>query len=510
MRTKNFYDQRLNERIYHLNEVTSLSGQTVKWEPFAYPNPQFIALSRPEYELLYGGARGGGKTDAGMVWLLRDYKHPLLRSLVIRRNSTDLTDWIDRAKRLYNGLGVKVVGNPPQFHFPSGAIFYTGHLKDADAYSKYIGHEYQRVLIEELTLIPYEKWYLQLISSCRSTIADLPARIFATTNPGNAGHLWVKARFVDVANNHTYLDPVTGRSRIFIPSRVDDNPVLMKMDPGYISFLDGLPPNLRKAWREGSWDIVAGQVFSTWSNDTHVCEPFSIPSDWHRYAAMDWGSNRPLSIAWYAEDFDGRTYKYREAYFGREGEVAAADDFIARTGLEFSPDNVSIFMRRVMNDTKEDIEYCTADPACFSPRQHDRGPSIAEEMGEDHQDPETNKLLPGIPMRRGDNDRINGLARVRQAISMAPDKKPWFVIFSICTNHIRTYPALSYDEVKTDDVNTDLEDHVYDMDRYHFMSRPFAPTHPDTKAPEDVRGTFEYHLKKARLKRMMKTNYDLL
>jgi phage terminase large subunit len=292
-RTRAYYDEELKKKvknIYKLVEQQELeSGQKVKWQAFppenGIQNPQEVALQRPEYEILYGGARGPGKTDAGIVWLLRDYKNPLLRALIVRRSYTDLTDWIDRAKRMYAGLGVKTAGTPTQFHFPSGAIFYTGHLKDKDSYAKYIGHEYQRMLVEELTLIPYLKWYLQLISSCRSTVPDLEPRIFATTNPGNAGHVWVKNRFVLNAKNKTYVDPVTHRTRIFIPGKVGDNPVLQKLDPGYISFLDGLPENLRKAWRDGSWDIVAGQVFSTWNEEIHMIEPVDIPTDWNRFAA---------------------------------------------------------------------------------------------------------------------------------------------------------------------------------------------------------------------------------
>jgi len=467
LKTKATYEEELSKR-YSLSVQDSLEeDQGVKWKPLPPTdkhiaehrlNPQSVALTRQEYETLYGGARGPGKTDAGIVWLLRDHKHPLLRALIIRKNSTDLTDWIDRAKRMYAHLGVKVKGNPAQFHFPSGAIFYTGHLKDKEAYTKYLGHEYQRMLIEELTLIATEKSYMQLISACRTTIPDLPARIFATTNPGSIGHLWVKNRFVLPAKGKTYYDPISGRSRIFIAGNIEDNPILNLIDPGYIKFLDSLPENLRKAWREGSWDIIAGQVFNNWCED-HIIEPFKIPKDWKRYAAIDWGSNNPLSIAWYAEDYDGRTYKYRESYFGVQGEIAAADDFLARTKLEFSDENIAIYMRRVMNEAYEDIVYCTADPAMFSPKTHNRGPSIAEEMAEDHTDPDTGKKLDGITMKRGQNDRANGLERVRAVLSRAPDGKPWFQVFKTCHNHIRTYPALAYDEVKTEDVDTDLEDH---------------------------------------------------
>lgn len=116
------------------------------------PQPkQAKALVRKEKEILFGGSRGGGKTDTGQVWLLYDIDKPYYRALVIRRNATDLSDWIDRARQMYLRVGAKYVNNT--FKFPSGAVIRTGHLKDENAYAKYQGHEYHKMLIEELTNI---------------------------------------------------------------------------------------------------------------------------------------------------------------------------------------------------------------------------------------------------------------------------------------------------------------------------------------------------------------------
>ncbi len=224
------------------------------WRP--HPKQQ-KALKSTCYETLFGGARGGGKTDAGMANLLYDINNPGLRQLVIRRNYDDLKDWIDRARSFYRTQEPEFTLSNKEIRFPSGAKIILGHLKDDGAYSKYQGHEYQRMLIEELTHIPSEELYLKLLASCRSTVEGLPARLFATTNPGEVGHKWVRKRFVDVANEgEIYADPITGRTRLFIQSRVEDNPTLMKADPDYVKFLDGLPDGLREQWREGSWDDI--------------------------------------------------------------------------------------------------------------------------------------------------------------------------------------------------------------------------------------------------------------
>ncbi len=224
--------------------------QEIIWQP--HTGPQTEVLTRNENEILFGGSRGGGKTDAGLAWLLRPIGEPRYRFLVIRRNSKDLDDWIDRAKYMWRGTGAVFVQG--EVRFPSGAVGRFGHLHDDDAYERYQGHEYQRMLIEELTHIPNENLYLKLKASCRSTVPGLRPQVFATTNPGGQGHAWVRDRFVARATPGTRYTSPEGLTRVFIPARVYDNPTLIKNDPGYVKMLEELPDNLRKAWLEGSWD----------------------------------------------------------------------------------------------------------------------------------------------------------------------------------------------------------------------------------------------------------------
>ena len=231
--------------------------QEILWKPNAGPQTNVLELSPQDFfEIGFGGRRGGGKTAGGIGWLLYDKDHPLLRALVVRKNSDDLKDWVDRAERIYQSLGAILKGAPPAFYWPSGAIFRTGHLKDQNAYSKYVGHEYQKMLIEELNLIPTEENYLKLISSCRSTIPELRPQVFSTFNPSDIGFDWIKKRFrLSGIPTRSIItkDSKTGLVRIFIPAGIKDNPYLDR-DPQYNAFLNGLPDGLREAWRDGSWD----------------------------------------------------------------------------------------------------------------------------------------------------------------------------------------------------------------------------------------------------------------
>jgi len=231
------------------------------WKPH---KKQEQALRTNSFEILFGGARGGGKSDAGIMWLLYDKDNARYRGLVIRRNATDLNDWIARARLKYEAVGAVFVGN--EFRFPSGATIVTGHLKDDQAFTKYQGHEYQKILIEELTQIASEELYMKLISSCRSTVPGLKPQIFCTSNPDGVGRFWVKRRFIERRiPGEQYTDEVSGRTRIYIPATVEDNPTIMQIDPDYINYLESLPPDLKAQWRYGSWDytIVKGAIYGS-------------------------------------------------------------------------------------------------------------------------------------------------------------------------------------------------------------------------------------------------------
>lgn len=323
------------------------------WVPLPGPQTLAVALSndRRYREILFGGARGPGKTDASIAILGGRFRDPRAKQLVIRRNAEDLSDFQDRASLAYKAMGAKLSRKPMVISGKGTGRILGGHLKDDDAYSKYQGHEYCRINIEELTQIPRENMYTKLISSARSKYPHLFPQVFNTTNPGGIGMGWVKKRFVtpdpklSVVVKHQYIwydkdgnkqvtywqtiiDRETGLWRAYIPATIDSNTILLENDPDYVKQLDALKqsdPELYKAWRFGNWDIQFGAVFDDFRTHLHTFNRFY---DWgidektfagrglFKIAGMDWGYNDECVMLW--ATFDTITEKEERAFVYRE------------------------------------------------------------------------------------------------------------------------------------------------------------------------------------------------
>lgn len=353
------------------------------------PGPSVRTIWSPAFEILSGGSRGGMKTETGRGWLIKgniyapidhpDGKHvifgsgvnaycgicvnstyiahPRYRALILRENEKDLADWISRARILYGALGASVTEKPARIVFPApfapsvgGATFVLGHMKDQNAYTDYMGAEFHRMLFEELTQIPEELLYQRIVMSCRSTFmcpneckpgacrcGALTPQVLATTNPGNSGHLWVKKRFISVAPPNTiYTDPLNKLTRTYIPSRVTDNPYLMR-DQQYVNQLEGLPEPTRSAWLLGDWDALGGQYFRDFRpkgplgegdrkeppEARHVIDPGEHPllPWWPRWIGGDWGYDHGFAFYGACKDPNGQTVIYKELVGNGTGAI---------------------------------------------------------------------------------------------------------------------------------------------------------------------------------------------
>lgn len=453
--------------------LTEAVNNVLRWRP--NPGKQERALRIPDnvFEVLYGGARGGGKTDAGIYWMIKPIEqlgwqptvtHPLFRGLVLRRSAKDLNDWLDRASRVYKAYGAKLVKSPQTvFTFPSGAKIIVGHLKDVSAY---LGHEYQRILIEELTQIKDELTYTKLLGSCRSTITDLSGntlvrpQIFMTTNPGGKGHGWVRRRFVSAAPWDTFfMNPATNRWAIFIPSSVKDNPKLTEADPGYVQWLEGIrftDEKLYRMWALGEWDAFEGQVFTEWryqldGRPHHVFDRFWFDiSKMERITGFDWGMRDPASMHWIAR-LPANEYGvehliiYREVYQGNTP---------ARRWGELMGNVQKI----------DPVRYMVLPHDCFSTRPD--GSTVADSMKAG-----IRKVIgKTIPIKQAESlkhgSRLNRVSLMHDLLATSPDGYPYLMIHSSCSNLIRTLPELVYDETIVEEIDDDAEDHAFDSATY--------------------------------------------
>lgn len=256
-----------------------------------------------------------------------------------------------------------------------------------------------------------------------------------------SGNSWVKDRFITPAPPLTvFKDKVTGRSRVYIPATIDDNPTLMKNDPQYVAFLEGLPEKLKKAWRYGDWDIFEGQFFNEWDRTQHVVKPFNIPDSWAKFRSIDpSGRHGTTSCHWYAVDWDGVVWCYREHYgSGKDADEHAKEIALLSEG--------------------EDYKYTVIDSAAFSKL------GLPESIAEVYERNGVEGLVPSS------KKRIDGWNAVHRYLRWKKYQLPKLRIFNTCVKMIETIPAMIHDEKTPDDLDTDLEDHAVDELRYFLQT----------------------------------------
>lgn len=399
----------------------------------------FLALWTHRY-VLFGGARGGGKSR----WLrwsllmlliywakqgihnvmvgLFCHTYPELRDRQISKIAQEFPAWLGEIKETKeSGLGFYL---KPEY---GGGIIALRNLDDPE---KYKSSEFAAIGVDELTLILKDVFDV-LRGSLRWP--GIQHTVFmGATNPDGVGNLWVRELWVEklfppemqaIAPQFTFIQA--------LPS---DNPHL---DPQYWEDLNSQPDDIRKAWVEGDWYVFKGQAFGQFRRDRHVVEPFEIPAHWVRVRGLDWGSNAPLCCLWGARNPDnGRWVVYRELY-----QTDLEDRQAAQTILTMTPSN-------------ENISITYADPSLWGEKQ--KGVATSATVYSQN----------GLYCVKADNNRLDGKRRIGRLLSDLPDGKPGLLIFEACTNLARTLPALVYDKVHIEDVDTHGEDHAYDALRY--------------------------------------------
>lgn len=407
----------------------------------------FIAADATE--VLFGGAAGGGKSYGQLIdALLYALKYPGSRQLILRRTYAELEKSLIRVSLgLYPRALYDYSQSSHTGRFRNGSLIDFGYCAAENDVYQYQSAEYDVIRFDELTHFT-EFQYIYLISRLRGT-SGYPKQIKSSTNPGGVGHMWVKARFIDPAPPDTPFVGSDGVTRVFLPSRIDDNRFLTESDPDYKRRLMALPERDRKALLLGEWDIFEGQFFPEFSRSLHVCTPFAIPPEWRRYRTIDYGLDR-LACLWIAVSSTREVYVYRE---------------LCESNLMISEASERIL---AAEDERETI-YATLAPPDLWGRSQESGRSRADIFREC-----------GLVFTRSPNDRAAGWSYIKELLRPSPDGSPRMRIFSTCTELIRCLPALQIDRRKPDDCATEPHDitHAPDALRgfaaYYFRPAPEA------------------------------------
>jgi len=441
-------------------------------------------------EVLYGGASGGGKSHLfriiSIYWCCQI---PNLQVYLFRRTNPDLlhnhmegptsfpvllADWVN------NGLA-NINYSKSFIEFYNRSRITLCHCQHEKNVYNYQGAEIHVLIIDELTQWLYSM-YVFLRSRLRLGGLNVPQkykhvfpRIYLGANPGGVGHSWTKMTFIDYAKPFEMRKTAKedgGLLRQYIPALLEDNPTLTENDPEYENRLEGLgSENLVKAMRYGIWDIVAGgAIDDLWRPQKHIIEPFDIPSTWKKDRGFDWGSSKPFAVCWFAES-DGSEVKFKDGTTKTfsKGTVFLIAEYYGWNG---KPNEgckmLAVEIARKILEIEKNLPYknIKPGPADSSIYDAENGVCIADDMAR-----------VGVKWTKADKSpgsRKTGLERFRKYFKASlkhPMEEPGLFIFDTCRHFIRTVPVLPRDEKNSDDVNSDTEDHIYDVCRYKLMQK---------------------------------------
>lgn len=437
-------------------------------------------------EILYGGSAGAGKSHLLRIMAISYCVDiPGLQVYLFRRTSPDLlanhmsgpsgfptllAEWVDQKF-------VTINYSKNEIRFWNSATIHLCHCQhEKDKYS-YQGSEMSMLLIDELTHFT-DSIYRYLRGRVRLGGLKVPdkykpvlPRVVCGSNPGGEGHNWVKKTFIDFApaNTPTKMPKEEGGFlRCFIPAKLSDNLVLVENDPDYEDRLSGLgTAQLVQAMKDGNWDIAAGGYFDdVWHRETHVLEPFTVPSSWMIDRSFDWGSAKPFSVGYWAES-DGTEATLSDGtvrIFPRGSVIRIAEMYgwngTADQGCGWTAKEIA----------KKMIEFEAAQP--WGNRVI-RGPAdsaiYTKENGECIADDMKAEGVTWIPADKRPGSRKVGWLQMRKMFKAALTRnreEPGLYVFNTCTHFIRTVPTLPRDPNDNEDVHSKAEDHVADESRY--------------------------------------------
>jgi hypothetical protein len=442
------------------------------------PQPKQAQMHEsPANEILYGGAAGPGKSHAlrfeALSWCMRI---PKIHVYLFRRIFPEL-----EKNHIIPSLEMfpKELGNykdqKRRWEFHNGSMLHFCHCQYENDVFNYQGAEIHLLLLDELTTFTELQYdYLRGRTRCALDIEEkyrhkIPG-IIAASNPGGVGHEFCKRRWVTFTNGGKIpLKRASKREggmlRQYIPGKLEDNPILAERDPDYIHRLDALPEPFRTAYKDGDWDIFIGQAFQ-FNRVNHVIphadSPY-VPDDAPIYMTMDWGYGAPFSVGWWWVDGDDRVYRFDE-WYGWNGTP--------NQGVRWEDSRIAeeILRKEEELGIRIDRPIRLAGHDCWNKKPDYKGGG---------QGPSTAEVFAGyrLYLNKADSTRETKIRAFRERLKIPDDgQMPLLMVYERCADFIRTIPLLQMDITKPEDIDTKMEDHIYDEACHICMARPHGIT----------------------------------
>lgn len=414
-------------------------------------------------DFLYGGAARGGKSHA-LRWEAHrnSMQYPRLRGLLIRSSFPELER--THLAQIQFDLPSEIVKYNQQKHvayYFNDSVLEFGYGTRKEDFQQYLSAEYDFIMVDELTTIPFEFSYL-LRSRLTASRKDFIPFWACATNPGSIAHVDVRNYFVRKGN----LDPdkfpaYNPKEVFFIPATVFDNKVVIERDPGEVTRLKQLSKKDQQKFLYGNWDIYEGQFFDNFNSDIHIVKPKDyLPIEQLQrmsiMGGLDYGNVTVLIMG--AKDYNGNVVFFDELYldrYGRSKKVQLTKEFLEK--------------RNLLDTT------IIADTNMWIPDSFDT--STKESPARDYLDAgikliQVSKTSPDNRRYRiACNDAIyNALDFQYDPEKKEFSKPPKIKIYQRCKWLAETLPSLVTDEKDVEDIEDGQNDHPYDAAKYLYMA----------------------------------------
>ena len=420
-----------------------------------FPRQRQFHESKAKYRL-FGGAAGPGKTKA-LLWETIGQAREVAGcdTLLLRRTYPELESSLlayfrrDVPRSLYKSYNE----SKHVVTWKNGSTTRFGYCRNENDVYQYQDAEFLFIGIDELTHFTLKQWQfltsrnrcpVRVYSAGENTGKRIVPCMAGATNPGNLGHAWVKALWVDhqAPTGFEFPDLYDARDYDFIRARLDDNPIYAN-DVEYRRTLESLPEHLRRAFLEGDWNVFAGQYFDIFDYGRHTARPEEVRLEpwWPRWISIDWGFQHPSAVYWHCavpRDNGASIVTYREFVQNGLSPRMLAQAIAERSG-------------------RESITELFLSPDAFAHRTSEA--SIAEQLGDV-------LVANGLPRPApADDDRIGGWQLMYQML----ESNAW-VITDNCAKLIECLPLLIRDDRRMEDIRKVDGDDAADAARYGLVS----------------------------------------